>query len=783
VDAGVEPATNDRVELAADDSVDLGVDQGDDFATDDNFMSEAVDSGIDLFEGESDQAADFENEFKDSVDSAPDQSVTLDVGTDEGVALDAVVDEGISLDAGADEGLAFDSVAEESGDVESSLVEEEEFNLSSDNEMTDDVLDRMFSSATNRQFEDSTGGRQKWISESVDLPGPKQSEDSTGWISDAPVTAATRREPESMLGGEITNIAELREQRDERESQEQQQEQYNKGPSSPRSVPLVSSENEARELFEGQYRQAEQERARELAQMACRQASEQTQVLADAKARLDAHEQEERLVAEEESRLLALQEIERKSAEIANKSVFDAEVEGEERLLSALVEVRESIDEIEDQGVDLKLVAEEPPVGVVREDFEDISYGSLEGFAHDESIDATRVIPDLDLLTGVRALPEESDAGLDSSLEADSDSSLAQAELFADSLAENKEGGDFELGDLKQSDLGLDERGELQQEQALKEQERLKGQIGEGVEQELDIAMLEAMSSNVSALADDAEPLEISGDTDLATSTDDLMAKTDEDETLQMDVDLSPIEGLEDSVASGDSSQQEFRYDRDKGDDKESSISTAAVRVDSDELFRSSITINNLREEREGLLVELDTARVETREEKRSALGYRAELDEVKIELAILKKRYHSQLDDLQDKLRVEMDRKLIYEEKIKRFDSEVERLNSKLRIDVSQVKKREQELENQLELLQFDTAAQIESRDKKIISLKRHIDAMEFNMETMEIHKQKALAEKEQVSQRLDRVMKTLRGSVDMLEDEVTPLGDDEIIRRMSDR
>ena len=90
------------------------------------------------------------------------------------------------------------------------------------------------------------------------------------------------------------------------------------------------------------------------------------------------------------------------------------------------------------------------------------------------------------------------------------------------------------------------------------------------------------------------------------------------------------------------------------------------------------------------------------------------------------------------------------------------------MRIDFGQIKQRDRELEGQLELAKMDSVKQIKSRDEKILELKRKIDSLEFNMENISIQEQKTKDDNAKLEERLKKIMKTLRGTVKLLEDDL---------------
>jgi hypothetical protein len=79
----------------------------------------------------------------------------------------------------------------------------------------------------------------------------------------------------------------------------------------------------------------------------------------------------------------------------------------------------------------------------------------------------------------------------------------------------------------------------------------------------------------------------------------------------------------------------------------------------------------------------------------------------------------------------------------------------------------RERELEQKLELLKADSETQIRHRDLKILELKRKIDAMEFDMESISVQEKRSVESRFELEDKLDKAIKTLRSAISVLEDE----------------
>lgn len=187
----------------------------------------------------------------------------------------------------------------------------------------------------------------------------------------------------------------------------------------------------------------------------------------------------------------------------------------------------------------------------------------------------------------------------------------------------------------------------------------------------------------------------------------------------------------------------------------------------SGELERTQATISNLRSDREELLKMIQKLEEDKVLQNRQFLTMRAELDEKKIELSIIRKKLNEEINDLKDKLRVQEERKLILEEKNRLLSQELDKAGQRNKIDVKKVQIRERDLEQKLELLKADAETQIRNRDLKILELKRKIDSMEFDMESIGAQEQKSVESRYELEDKLGKAIKTLRTAISVLEDE----------------
>ena len=196
--------------------------------------------------------------------------------------------------------------------------------------------------------------------------------------------------------------------------------------------------------------------------------------------------------------------------------------------------------------------------------------------------------------------------------------------------------------------------------------------------------------------------------------------------------------------------------------------------LNAEDSMRFQSTIRALREERDELLLKIKNSKGDSKELEQENLTLKANLDEAKIEISILRKRHMVEIEDLKYRVSLSEEKKAMADEKAKLAEMRKDKLEQKVRIDFNQVKQREKELESKLELLSMDVESQVQSREHKILELRRKIDALEFNMENASIKEQRSHDDKRKLEDRLNKIMKTLRHSIKNLEDDNDHIEDD---------
>jgi hypothetical protein len=198
-----------------------------------------------------------------------------------------------------------------------------------------------------------------------------------------------------------------------------------------------------------------------------------------------------------------------------------------------------------------------------------------------------------------------------------------------------------------------------------------------------------------------------------------------------------------------------------------------------DELMKLSATIRGLRDDRQQLLDKIHKLEEEKKNSQQDNISMRAELDEKKIELTLLKKRHNDEVNHLRYQLNLTEDKRVMVEEKNKLLRQEFDKLASKVRLDFNKIQSREKELEHQLELLKADSEVQIRHRDIKVLELKRKIDTLEFDMENIIIKENQSKNIQGELEAKLDKTIKTLRNAISSLESEDDNLQKFELLKK----
>ena len=400
-----------------------------------------------------------------------------------------------------------------------------------------------------------------------------------------------------------------------------------------------------------------------------------------------------------------------------------------------------------------------------------------------ETDDDPGTILDLDVGTDLglsleQGADETEDSELDLSLDGEDDSELdlSEDEEVASELelsADEEAGSELDLSENEEvaSELELSADEEAGSELDLSENEEVASELDLSADEEagseLDLSENEEVVSELDLSADE----EVASELDLSTE-EEAASELDLSEDKEVDFEKKPGPEEEAPVSELEFSSREESTPEPLATPSEhnSFAEKAPPSFYEGEALRFQATIGQLRKERDKLLAEIREAQTSIRLTEQDNLGLRSELDESKIEISILKKRHEEEVSELKYKLRFSDDKRMLSEEKSSKLQKEFDRLQQKVRIDFEQVTKREKTLESQLELVQMDSDAQLKTRNQKILELKRKIDQLEFSMENAWIKEQKSKDDKLRLQEGLERLAKTLKTSVESLEEDFGP-------------
>jgi DNA-binding NarL/FixJ family response regulator len=181
------------------------------------------------------------------------------------------------------------------------------------------------------------------------------------------------------------------------------------------------------------------------------------------------------------------------------------------------------------------------------------------------------------------------------------------------------------------------------------------------------------------------------------------------------------------------------------------SVLTAQLTYAKDELLKSEDTIKRLSLENEDLFKQLNDVR--------------RQMGQHQQEMRSIARSRDGDLDQLRFEIKSKIDRIKFLEDRIEDSSKQYEHLKERVRVDIRKIRVREKELESKLEILKKDSETLIAARENKILELKRKLDLLEFNYDTLldqnEAEKQNVVKVKEKL-ERINKVLKLAGGIID---------------------
>lgn len=181
------------------------------------------------------------------------------------------------------------------------------------------------------------------------------------------------------------------------------------------------------------------------------------------------------------------------------------------------------------------------------------------------------------------------------------------------------------------------------------------------------------------------------------------------------------------------------------------SVLTAQLTYAKEELGKSEETIKRLGLQGEDLFHQINDLR-------KKIEGQAQELEHAN-------RNREGELEQLRFEVKSKIDRIKFLEERLSDSAGQYEKLKERVRLDIRKIRVREKELESKLEILKKDSETLIGARENKILELKRKIDLLEFNYDTLqdknELEKQNVLKGEEKI-ERINKVLKLALGIIE---------------------
>ena len=143
-----------------------------------------------------------------------------------------------------------------------------------------------------------------------------------------------------------------------------------------------------------------------------------------------------------------------------------------------------------------------------------------------------------------------------------------------------------------------------------------------------------------------------------------------------------------------------------------------------------------LRSTREQLTVfssQLEQEREKNTELSAAAEDHKRALEDARRAGEAERNSLRKEIEDLRFEIKTKMDKARLLESQVREATQEMDRLKERVRSDIRKIRVREKELENRLEIARSDSDVLVNSREAKIVELKRKLDLLEFNMDLLQ--------------------------------------------------
>jgi predicted nucleic acid-binding Zn-ribbon protein len=181
------------------------------------------------------------------------------------------------------------------------------------------------------------------------------------------------------------------------------------------------------------------------------------------------------------------------------------------------------------------------------------------------------------------------------------------------------------------------------------------------------------------------------------------------------------------------------------------SVLTAQLTYAKEELGKCEDTIKRVSLENEDLYHQINDLKKKVGEQEQ--------------ELQHAGKSMEGEVEQLRFEVKSKIDRIKFLEDRLNDSAEQYEKLKERVRLDIRKIRVREKELESKLEILKKDSETLIAARENKILELKRKIDLLEFNYDTLLDKNELEKGNVVKANEKIERILKILRLAVGVID------------------
>ncbi|MCB0393230.1 MAG: hypothetical protein KDD25_01650 [Bdellovibrionales bacterium] len=187
----------------------------------------------------------------------------------------------------------------------------------------------------------------------------------------------------------------------------------------------------------------------------------------------------------------------------------------------------------------------------------------------------------------------------------------------------------------------------------------------------------------------------------------------------------------------------------------------------SEAVIAQSAQIKVFEKQVEKLNNEVEFLRTENDRMMEENATLRKRLDTIESESAEVEKNLSTKIENLKEEKEILADSLRSKDSQLKALEVELEESKNQVQLDIRRIRRRERELENQIEIIKSEKSAISNSKDQTILELKRKIDQLLSDIETYREKGRKVTNRLESNEERIQRSVRALRLALQNLENE----------------